>query len=279
MKHAVLIALLLLAALVGWDIVLRIDNADQTPDFPTKTAEDLHDLRVFQEGFWEIVRGHDEENRRPEHAPAIAAAGFSTVQGIVESRGSANDALQEAWNTIEIIRSIHGDDGPETTFIFVSFLGSGPPLRSGLADVDVLVPILDAAWNTAQAPDRLALTTMGKKDHLYEYIAILIDRCAFLSEYSFNRGDLEKCRGYLDHMDAIMSLPWIEALHQNKENRIGTMPLDRLELDHDLVEARVLVLEQQYSEARIRLEAIDRSDRGTRGDKARAMLEELDSGE
>ena len=279
MKHAVLIALLLVAALVGWDIVLHLDDAEQPPDFPSKTAEDLHDLRVFQEGFWEIVRGHDEENRRPEQAPAIAAAGFATVQGIVESRGSANDALREAWNTIEIIRSIHGDDGPETTFMFASFLGSGPPLRSGLADVDVLVPILDAAWNTAQAPDRLALTTIGKKDALYQYIADQIDRCALLSEYSFNDGDLEKCRGYLDHMDAIMSLPWIETLHQIKENRIATMPLERLELDRDLVEARVLVLEQQYSEARTLLEAIARSDRKTRVDKARAMLEALDSGE
>ena len=257
MKYAGLIALLLLAALVTWDIVLRIDDTEQPLAFPSKTAEDMHDLDVFHERFWQIVQGDKEENHKPEHAPAIAAVGYETVKGIVANRGRANDALRQAWDTIEIIRSIHGDDGPETTFVYERFFGAGGPLRGQLAEVDVLLPVLDSAWNTAKVPDRLALLSMyGKKDALCAYINSQFDRCALFSQYSFKAGDLDTCQGYLDRMEAIMTLPWIETLHQTKEKRIGTSDLDYLEHQHDLVKARVLILDQQYSEAKAHLEAM-----------------------
>ena len=256
MKYALVITLLLLAALVSWDIVLRIDDSEQPRVVPPRTSAALDDLNAFRETFLQIVRYPKEEHHQPEHAPAIAAAGYKTVRGIADSRGRANNALQEAWDTIETIRSIHGDDGPETGFVFSVFFRSPGPLGGQFADVDVLLPILNEAWNIARVPSAPLGTSPTRKDGLCEFINGQLDQCVYVSKQMFEAGNLDGSQRYLDRMDAIMEIPWIETLHQTKDKRTGTLDLSHYVEAHGLAKARVLILAQQYSEAKAHLLAM-----------------------
>jgi len=257
MKYAGAIALLLLLiALVIWDIMLRIDETEKPAVFPSKTAEDIHDLKVFQNRVSQIVNGHKEENQKPEHTAAIAAVGLERVLVISDRGHTQNAALQEAWNTIEIIRSIHGDDGPETTYLYHLFFAYGPFLGQ-MVEMDVLLPILESAWTTAKVPDRLNLLSIyGKKDALCNYINQQIDVCDFILEQLFVAGNPDKSQSYLNRMEAIMNLPWIETLYETKENRVGTLGFDYLADRYDMAKARVLILNQKYPEAVAHLEGM-----------------------
>ena len=258
MKNATVIVLLLaLISLVSWDIVLRMNDTEQKVVFPTKTAEDMHDYQSFHVKFWQIAQGHKAENYNATLTPAIAVAGLMATRAIIKGKGRANEALKEAWDTIDIVRSIHGDDGPETTFVYNRFFQTLQSGRShGLPDIDRLLPFLEMAWKTADVPDRLGLLSVhGKKDSLCEYIANQIGMYALFSKHSFKEANLISCQEKLDQMKAIMSLPWLERLFETKENRIGTSDFESLTRQRDLAEARVQILSQNYQDAETLLDS------------------------
>ena len=256
MKYAALIVMLgLLIGLVSWDITLRLDAPGLTTDFPTKTAEDIHDYRRFHSQFWSLVQDHKEENHRPEHAAAYAAAGYKLVRSF-DGRGTTrNSTLKESWDTIDLIRSIHGDDGPETTFAYERFFVDCN--HTAIPDTDVLLPTLDAAWKTAEVPDRLTLVSrVGKKDALCNYLFQQVASCKKYAEMSFEEGDLERCEHYHNHVESVLYLPWIETLFATKENRLATPDLESLQHSRDNVTARFLILNKQFTDAESLLESM-----------------------
>mgnify|MGYP004110401725 FL=1 len=256
MKYTALIVMLgLLIGLVSWDIMLRIGASESTPDFPSKTAEDIHDYRRFHSQFWALVQDDKEENRQPEHAAAFAAAGYKLVRSIHGSTTNRNLALKESWDTIDLIRVIHGDDGPETTFAYERFFVDCT--HNAIPDTDVLLTTLDAAWNTAQVPDRISLVARaGKKDALCMYLVQHVAYCKQYSERAFQAGDLERCEQYHTHVEAMLTLPWIETLFATKENRLAVPEFEALQHSRDNVTARFLILNKQFTDAESLLESM-----------------------
>ena len=258
MKFAALISMMAaLIALLTWDIVLRIDGTEQPLTFPSKAAQDSHDLHAFHDQFWSIVKDHKEENQRPEQSAAIAAAGFKAVRelgrlGTTTGTKAANNALREAWNTIDIIRSIHGDDGPETTFVYSIFFNETGVLNGHVPDTDVLLPVLDSAWETAKVPGGRN-DQFGKTSSLGHYINSQISRCAFLSNAAFNSGNLEWCTVYRDHAEALLSIPWIDTLYTSKH----ILDRDWAQRQYDQISARFLILNQQFGEAKALLDSME----------------------